>query len=891
MSASSHQNAEEPINHPPPSPSDQPSPAVSRPLSPDFRLGDLLMADALNPDDDIVSYDIPEAQPLWKIAEGSALDNKRLSILDKVYENLGVTPVWKRHRSDRLSLSEYESKHFTSILLLAKHALRPLVKSSDVVKIRQGRDVMVTIHARDFQRLTKAKTRLLELISPKHQMEIISVHGHPDRVALHRIADMKIPFTLFTKAAVHYRESLEAFLKDLFLAIQAENSQFPGRRRRRTTGDDLPLRSLFETSLEQEESEKSPSSLEIPCRQIPPHQTTYKRVYPLDSSRKRDKGKVSRLDLPSSRRISELLDKPKFVENEQKSEERMERMRHWKTGGADPLYGAPSGTQQFTVQPHNRLKQRGYPASIQDSWLDSRANPPQRSHAMRAEVASDTWYTHKPKTERTTNKLQEPSPFARHREHEDIINDISARIFSPRTPSPLLERAFDDIEPQLAQIAEDRQPDEPEDHSDERQNRVRQGREPYPFGNRLTDSADDRSIPPIRPIDRGHRRANGDPSEPSDSSGDDSSSTPRNRRDRRAPLPRWNRADRRAPRIRPNRDQDDNIPPRYNGPQFDRKLKPEIVDEWDGDQDTLVKWIESVNLLSERSPVLYRQLGEIIPLRLKKRAKTWFYGLPAYRRRDVMIDWGAMRDAICGHFMSHSWLSEQKKRAVEASYRDKDHPREKPTDYVYRKLELLKTVGNYTDRELIYQIMENAPVYWRQVIDTSRLRNMEDLQDAVEYHQRMLEKGGVSESRFDELERLVRSLANNRSPPKPNFFRQRNSGEKRVQAHLVGSHASIPKPPFPKDDTVVSKRTPESVHARPCVHCGSGKHWDRECKYAKKGDKKARTNMVEHDSDYVVAQEEYDELYYDSTDEEQELSSESHAPSSPEREDFEEPQA
>ncbi|PVF93056.1 hypothetical protein CPB86DRAFT_716256, partial [Serendipita vermifera] len=48
---------------------------------------------------------------------------------------------------------------------------------------------------------------------------------------------------------------------------------------------------------------------------------------------------------------------------------------------------------------------------------------------------------------------------------------------------------------------------------------------------------------------------------------------------------------------------------------------------------------------------------------------------------------------------------------------DKEHPHEKPTDYMYGKLELLCTMGNYTDRELIYQIMENTPVYWCPVID------------------------------------------------------------------------------------------------------------------------------------------------------------------------------
>ncbi|KAJ7133955.1 hypothetical protein C8R43DRAFT_1205891 [Mycena crocata] len=57
--------------------------------------------------------------------------------------------------------------------------------------------------------------------------------------------------------------------------------------------------------------------------------------------------------------------------------------------------------------------------------------------------------------------------------------------------------------------------------------------------------------------------------------------------------------------------------------------------------------------------------------------------------------------------------------------------------------------------------------------------------------------------------------------------------------------------------------------ARPCRHCGSGNHWDPECKHAFKGMRSARANLAMHSDEMQDAQDAYDNLYYglDSDDE------------------------
>ena len=83
-----------------------------------------------------------------------------------------------------------------------------------------------------------------------------------------------------------------------------------------------------------------------------------------------------------------------------------------------------------------------------------------------------------------------------------------------------------------------------------------------------------------------------------------------------------------------------------------------------------------------------------------------------------------------------------------------------------------------------------------------------------------------------------------------------------MQTNLVGWTNKLGTPPFFKDDKNVSPRKPpDMVGARPCRHCGSGKHWDNECKFARKGEKLVRTNFASGDIN-SQAQEEYDDLFY-----------------------------
>ena len=114
---------------------------------------------------------------------------------------------------------------------------------------------------------------------------------------------------------------------------------------------------------------------------------------------------------------------------------------------------------------------------------------------------------------------------------------------------------------------------------------------------------------------------------------------------------------------------------------FDNKLRPETVPEWDGNPDTLAQWILKVNHLAQRSNTVFSQLGEIIPLRLRKGAERWFFSLPLSYRQEATLNWKTIRDVIGAYYMNRARLDIQKARATRAAFREPGHSSESPSEY------------------------------------------------------------------------------------------------------------------------------------------------------------------------------------------------------------------
>lgn len=144
-------------------------------------------------------------------------------------------------------------------------------------------------------------------------------------------------------------------------------------------------------------------------------------------------------------------------------------------------------------------------------------------------------------------------------------------------------------------------------------------------------------------------------------------------------------------------------------------------------------------------PLCREQLGLLVPKRFKDRAKNWFQFLTQEYRDRITQDWDMLRQAIGNHFCTLNWYNNLEAEALEARYQQPGYSAERPTDYFIRKLELLQTVHNWTERQLVNEILDNAPAYWRTVIQTTNIITLQALSDALEQHEKDLLKNPEDE--------------------------------------------------------------------------------------------------------------------------------------------------
>jgi hypothetical protein len=102
--------------------------------------------------------------------------------------------------------------------------------------------------------------------------------------------------------------------------------------------------------------------------------------------------------------------------------------------------------------------------------------------------------------------------------------------------------------------------------------------------------------------------------------------------------------------------KEDPTPKSYH---FDMKLELEMVLTWDGNENTLTRWIEKVRQLANTSPDIFKELGKVVQ-RFANSAETWYYSIPPKDQQLMEQDWGILKTAIADYWMNHSWLKDQK---------------------------------------------------------------------------------------------------------------------------------------------------------------------------------------------------------------------------------------
>jgi hypothetical protein len=112
----------------------------------------------------------------------------------------------------------------------------------------------------------------------------------------------------------------------------------------------------------------------------------------------------------------------------------------------------------------------------------------------------------------------------------------------------------------------------------------------------------------------------------------------------------------------PKKPKEDLTPKSYH---FYMKLKLETVPTWDGNKNTLTRWIEKVRQLANTSPDIFKELGKVVPQRFTNSAETWYHSIPSKDQQPMEHDWSMLKTAIVDY---HNWLKDQKFCANNAQY-------------------------------------------------------------------------------------------------------------------------------------------------------------------------------------------------------------------------------
>jgi hypothetical protein len=168
------------------------------------------------------------------------------------------------------------------------------------------------------------------------------------------------------------------------------------------------------------------------------------------------------------------------------------------------------------------------------------------------------------------------------------------------------------------------------------------------------------------------------------------------------------------------------------------RIKPESVPEWDGNADTLARWLSKINQLAGKSENIHKELGKVIPHRSTGSAESWYYSISERDRRKLEKSWDTLKEGISAYWMNHDWLSKQKLRASRATFKEPGHSPKSPSEFVICKKNLVSLVYDYSDTGLIKFIMESVPGNWHAIVHTLSMKTFREFQNSVKYYENTL---------------------------------------------------------------------------------------------------------------------------------------------------------
>ncbi|KAF8750408.1 zinc finger protein [Rhizoctonia solani] len=265
---------------------------------------------------------------------------------------------------------------------------------------------------------------------------------------------------------------------------------------------------------------------------------------------------------------------------------------------------------------------------------------------------------------------------------------------------------------------------------------------------------------------------------------------------------------------------------------FDYRIKiKDVLTSWDGNPDSLVEWVTSVDRLCERGPYIHAEIAKQLPFLFTKDALLWFNSMTTPTQHFLMQRWSDMKFALGRFFLTQQHLASLKNLI----------------DFCY----------NFDDIATISEILKGAPLQWQTLIFLpEHLNDWENFINAIQQRSALLQdwNGYIDDKKDRSMGNFSSSYGRKDLKKALKALKAESKAKKIAKSHTVKTSTPRKSYKFPQNDRVISKVTPESKGARSCRHCGSPKHWDRDCTGPKSLNKKeAKTyfaSITDEDEEY-----------------------------------------
>ncbi|KAF8697544.1 zinc finger protein, partial [Rhizoctonia solani] len=155
------------------------------------------------------------------------------------------------------------------------------------------------------------------------------------------------------------------------------------------------------------------------------------------------------------------------------------------------------------------------------------------------------------------------------------------------------------------------------------------------------------------------------------------------------------------------------------------------------------------------------------------------------------------------------------------------------------------------------EILKGAPLQWQTLIFLpEHLNDWENFINAIQQRSALLQdwNGYIDDKKDRSMGNFSSSYGRKDLKKALKALKAERKAKKIAKSHTVKTSTPRKSYKFPQNDRVISKVTPESKGARNCRHCGSPKHWDRDCTGPKSLNKKeAKTyfaSITDEDEEY-----------------------------------------